>query len=313
VTQVPVEPALANPVVRGSQPRGPTALRSAIKTGPASSSSLTADRALLRIAKWGCIAVAVTVAVFPLYWMLRTSLAGSTSVFQSGISILPKQLAFSNFTEAWKQAALGKAMLNGAIVTMAILICQLLTCIPAAYAFAKLRFRGRMLLYGIVLACLLVPEPATAIPLYIGIAKFHLANTRTGLILPFVTSAFGIFLIRQYMVTIPDSVLEAARMDGLNSFKILRRIVIPLSMPAIATFAIFSVFVHWNDYLWPLLIARSPGIATPPLALANFNNPALGVNYALLAAAAVIITAPIVVLFAFAQRQFVAGIAGTEI
>lgn len=272
------------------------------------------DRVLLRIVKWGAVAATVAVAVFPLYWMLRTALAGSTSVFESGIPILPKQFALSNFSQAWNAADLGQAMFNGAVVTVSILACQLVTCVPAAYVFAKLRFRGRAALYGLVLACLLVPEPATAIPMYIGVAKFGLANTRAGLILPFVTSSFGIFLIRQYMVTIPDGIIEAARVDGLSSFTILRKIMIPMSMPAIATFAIFSIFVHWNDYLWPLLVARSPNIATPPLALATFQNSALGgVNYAQLAAGAVIITAPIVLLFAFAQRQFVAGISGTEI
>lgn len=272
------------------------------------------DRMHWRAVRWLAVATAITVAVFPVYWMLRTAVAGSTSVFQSGLSLVPRQLDLSNFVHAWNSADLGPAMMNGALVSVAILAAQLLTCVPAAYVFAKVDFRGRSVLYAIVLACLLVPEPATAIPMYIGIAKLGLANTRVGLVLPFVTSAFGIFLLRQYMVTIPDGVLEAARMDGLGPLRTLVKVVIPMSMPAIATFSVFSIFVHWNDYLWPLLVARSPAIYTPPLALASFQNVSLGgVNYALLAAGAAIVTAPIIVLFVFAQRYFMAGIAGTEL
>lgn len=268
---------------------------------------------LSRVARWGLVAVTVSVAVFPFYWMLRTAIAAPDSIFFEGISLWPESVDLSNFERAWVEANLGTAMLNGAIVTVSILTAQLLTCVPAAYAFAKLRFRFRGPLYALVLGCLLVPTQATALPLYLGIASVGLADTRTALILPFVTSAFGIFLLRQYMVTIPDSLLEAARADGLGTFATLVRVVVPVSMPAIATFAVFSVFVHWNDYLWPLMVARDPGLATPPLALAVFQHADTGFDYGALAAGAAIITAPIVVLFLLAQRRFVAGIAGGEL
>jgi multiple sugar transport system permease protein len=135
----------------------------------------------------------------------------------------------------------------------------------------------------------------------------------TALIAPFATSAFGIFLMRQHMTTIPDALLEAAKADGLRTLPTLWKVVIPSAAPAIATFAVFSIFVHWNDYLWPLLVARDESLFTPPLALAVFQQAETGPDYGALAAGAVIITAPIIALFLLAQKRFIAGIAGGEL
>lgn len=264
------------------------------------------------IAWWSLAILTATIAVFPFYWMMRTALAPKDEVFFQGISLLPTSITFENFKTAWSDAGLSTAMLNGVMVTTAILVVQLLMVIPAAYAFAKLQFRGRNVLYVAVLAALLIPIQATAVPTYVVLSRFGLIDTRLSLVLPFATSAFGIFIVRQYMTTIPDSVLEAARMDGLSQFTTLWRIVVPLARPAILTFAVFSIFVHWNEYLWPLLAARSPELRTPPLALASLQDAELGTDFGALAAGAVIVTLPIIVLFVFARKRFVAGIGGGE-
>lgn len=253
------------------------------------------------------------VAIFPFYWMLRTALAPPDEVFFRGLSPLPARATLSNFGRAWSGAGLGRAMANGAIVTLAILLAQLATCIPAAYAFAKLRFRGRRALYALVLAALLVPTQATAVPAFIMLAQVELTDTLVALVAPFVTSALGIFIIRQYMVTIPDALIEAARMDGLSHRHILWRIVVPLSRPAILTFAVYSVLVHWNDFLWPRLVARSPANYTPPLALAVFQDVERGTDFGVLAAGAVIVTLPVVAIFLLARRGVTRGIAGGEV
>lgn len=271
------------------------------------------DRRLWRVVRVGLVLLTVTVAVFPFFWMLRTSVAGANSVLIDGLTPLPSSIDLGNYSRAWVQADLGTAMLNGAVVTVSILVLQLLTCVPAAYAFAKLRFAGRETLYLVVLGCLLIPTQATALPLFLGVSSVGLADTLAALIAPFASSAFGIFLLRQHMLTIPDALLEAARADGLRTFSTLRRVVVPASAPAIATFAVFSIFVHWNDYLWPLLVARDPALHTPPLALAIFQQAEVGVDFGALAAGAAIITAPIVALFLLAQRRFVAGLAGGEL
>lgn len=265
------------------------------------------------IGRYALAASAVAISMFPFVWMARTSVAARESIVVDGLSPVPSSYDLSNYARAWQNADLGTAMLNGAMVTCGILILQLLTCVPAAFALAKGRFRGRSFVFYVVLACLLVPAEATALPLFLGISQLGLADTQTALILPFATSAFGIFMLRQHMVTIPDALLDAARADGLGIVATLRRVVVPASMPAITTFAVFSVFIHWNDYLWPLLVARDPELRTPPMALALFQQSDTGQDFGALAAGAVIITLPIVGLFLLVQRRFIAGVAGGEL
>ncbi|MCT1550051.1 carbohydrate ABC transporter permease [Brevibacterium casei] len=271
------------------------------------------SRVLWSIVRWGAILTAATVALFPFFWMLRLSVSGPDSVVLSGIDLLPGSWDLTNFARAWSEGNIGRAMLNGAIVTVGILLCQLITCVPAAYAFAKVPFPGRAAAFAMVIGCLLIPTQANAMPLYLGLGFLGLGNTMTALILPFVSSAFGIFLIRQHMLTIPDALLEAARADGLGTFSTLWRVVVPVSMPAIATFSVFSIFVHWNDYLWPLLVARDPALHTPPLALAMFQQAETGQDFGALAAGALIITVPIVLLYLLAQRSFEASFGGGEL
>lgn len=268
---------------------------------------------LLASVRIGLLLVAIAVSLFPFYWMLRTAVSPADEVFFDGISFLPSQLDFSSFARAWEKADLGQAMLVGGSVTLLILGLQLLTCIPAAYVLAKVRMRGTGVALALVLACLLVPGQVTLIPTFIGVNLFGLGDSIAGLVLPFATSAFGIFLLRQQMLAIPESLMEAARTDGLGHLRTLRSVVIPMAAPGIAAFSVFSVFVHWNEYLWPLLIARSAELRTPPLALAVFQQAETGFDYPALAAGAAIVTAPVVILFLVAQRQFVQGMSGAEI
>lgn len=259
------------------------------------------------------LTIAVVISLFPFYWMLRTAVSPADEVFFDGISFLPSSIELGNFARAWEKGDLGSAVLVGGVVTAAILALQLVTCIPAAYVLAKVRVKGSGVILAIVLACLLVPAQVTLIPTFIGTNLMGLGNSVAGLVLPFMTSAFGIFLLRQQMMGIPESLMEAARTDGLGHLRTLRSVVIPMAAPGIAAFSVFSVFVHWNEYLWPLLIARSPELRTPPLALAVFQQAEVGFDYSALAAAAVIVTAPVVILFLVAQRRFVQGMSGAEI
>lgn len=268
---------------------------------------------VLRIGRVLLLSLAIAVSLFPFYWMLRTALAPANEVTFEGISFLPSQIDLSNFVRAWERADLGNAVLVGSTVTLLILALQLVTCIPAAYVLAKVRMRGSGLVLGVVLASLLVPSQVTLIPTFIGVNVAGLGDSIIGLALPFATSAFGIFLLRQQMIAIPESLMEAARTDGLGHLRILRSVVIPMAAPGIAAFSVFSVFVHWNEYLWPLLIARSPELRTPPLALAVFQQGEIGYDYSALAAGAAIVTAPVVILFLVAQRRFVQGMSGAEI
>lgn len=254
----------------------------------------------------------IIASLFPFIWMLRTSLAQPDDVYSIGLSPIPERVTFENYIRAWQQAELGQAMLNGVIVTFGILILQLITVIPAAFAFARLRFRGRDTLFFAVVASLLISSQVTALPNYIIVSFMGLVNTRIGLILPFATSALGIFLIRQYLISTPIELFEAAKMDGLSVLRTIIFIYLPVIKPAIAAFAVFSFVIHWNDYLWPLLVARSAEIYTPSLALAKFNVAEVGRDFGALTAGAAIVTLPPILAFLVAQQSFVESITGVE-
>ena len=190
-----------------------------------------------------------------------------------------------------------------------------LTClaVPAAYALAKLRFLGRNVLFALVLFGILIPPQATAIPVFLLLHKLGVLDTYAALVLPFTISVFGIFLMRQFFRSVPDDLVDAARMDGISEFGIVWRVMLPAAIPAVTAFGIFSVVAHWNDYFWPLIVLNSEHLRTPPLAVAHFRNAEAGTSYGPLMAAAMVIIAPLLAAFLLAQRRFVEGITLTGI
>ena len=264
------------------------------------------------VTRWSVLFIAVVISLAPFLWMVRTAFAGREDQVDSGLRLLPPDPTLANFSEAWTRGGLGHAMLVGVVVTALILVLQLAVSIPASFALAKLDFPGRNAAFGLVLACMLIPGQATALPLYIGIGSAGFGNTFAALVIPFTATAIGLFLLRQHMVTIPDTLLEAARTDGLGLWRTLVHVVVPNSRSAIATFSVLSVFAHWNDYMWPLLIARSDALYTPPLALAVLQQGETGTDYGALSAGALIVTLPMIALFLAAQQHFARGIAGGE-
>lgn len=214
-----------------------------------------------------------------------------------------------NYTAAFKEAPLLRYLLNGVIVTVSIFIIQVLIALPCAYALAKLRFWGRDVVFGLVIFCLLIPVHAIALPLYIMLAKVGLTNTYAALVIPWTISVFGIFLMRQFFKTVPDDLIDAARMDGMSEFSIVWKVMLPTAIPALLAFAIFSVVAHWNDYYWPrVVITGDRDLMTPPLGLRMFKSDLDGNEYGPMMAATTVIVAPLVVAFLLAQRRFIEGI-----
>nr|WP_253799111.1 carbohydrate ABC transporter permease [Rhodovulum sp. P5] len=214
-----------------------------------------------------------------------------------------------NYTTAFQKAPLLRYLLNGVIVTGSIFVIQVLVALPCAYALAKLRFWGREAVFGLVLFCLLIPVHAIALPLYIMLAKVGLTNSYAALIIPWTISVFGIFLMRQFFMTVPDDLIDAARMDGMSEFSIVWNVMLPTAIPALMAFAIFSVVAHWNDYFWPrIVITGNRDLFTPPLGLREFKGDADGDNYGPMMASAVVIVSPLIVAFLLAQRRFIEGI-----
>ena len=214
-----------------------------------------------------------------------------------------------NYRAAFEEAPLLRYLLNGVIVTLSIFAIQVLIALPCAYALAKLKFWGRDVVLGLVLFCLLIPVHAIALPLYLMLAKLGLTNTFAALVIPWTISVFGIFLMRQFFKTIPDDLINAARMDGMSEFSIVWKVMLPTAIPALLAFAIFSVVAHWNDYYWPrIVITGDRDLMTPPLGLRMFKSDMDGNEYGPMMAAATVIVAPLVVAFLLAQRRFIEGI-----
>ena len=214
-----------------------------------------------------------------------------------------------NYSKAFTEAPLLRYLLNGVIVTASIFLIQIVVALPAAYALAKLKFWGREAVFSLVLFCLLIPVHAIALPLYIMLAKIGLTNTYAALVVPWTISVFGIFLMRQFFITVPDDLIDAARMDGMGEFAIVWRVMLPTAIPALLAFAIFSVVAHWNDYFWPrIVVTGNRDLFTPPLGLREFKGDGDGSFFGPMMATATVIVTPLIVAFLVAQRRFIEGI-----
>lgn len=252
--------------------------------------------------------------LMPFVWMLATSIKPPDEVFTATFSLWPKRFyGIENYSYALTAAPLLRFALNGVILCGGILAVQLLVAIPCAYALAKLRFPGRDLLFVLVLLGLAIPVQVPALPLYIGLANLGLLDTYFAMMVPFFLSVFAIFLLRQFFKSFPDDIIHAARLDGMSEFEIVWRIVTPSAWPAIAAFSVFSIVAHWNDLYWPLIVITDASLAPPPLGMMFFANAETGSNYGALTAAATILTAPLVITFLFARRQFIQGITMTGV
>ncbi|RVK45730.1 carbohydrate ABC transporter permease [Sinorhizobium meliloti] len=261
------------------------------------------------ILRHAALLITAALILAPFVWMMSLSIKPPGEIFRASFSFWPEQFyGIENYTRAITQAPLIRYMLNGVIVCASILALQIAVCAPAAYALAKLEFAGRDLLFALVLIALLLPHEVLALPLFILGAKIGILNTYVALILPYVVSPFGIFLFRQFFKTIPDDVVHAARLDGYSELGIVWKIMIPMALPAIIAFGIFSVVSHWNSLFWPLIAVRDQELMPPPLGLLAFKSDESGNEYGPLMAAACLVVAPLFVAFLVAQRSIIDGI-----
>ncbi|MGY8668852.1 carbohydrate ABC transporter permease [Bradyrhizobium sp. UFLA05-109] len=250
-----------------------------------------------------------SLVLVPFIWMVSLSLKPPVELFSSNFTLLPEHwFAVENYTKALTAAPLPRYMLNGVIVCAAILLLQIIICAPAAYALAKIHFAGREIIFGCVLIGLLIPHQVLALPLFILCYCLGILNTYAALILPFVVSPFGIFLFRQFFMSIPDDIVHAARLDGLSELNIVWRIMLPMSLPAVIAFSIVSTVSHWNDLFWPLLVVHSQKFMPPSLGIVTFANAETGNDYGPLMAGATLVVAPLVISFFAAQRWFIEGL-----
>jgi multiple sugar transport system permease protein len=248
--------------------------------------------------------------VVPLLWMLVTSVETLNETRHFPPIIVPSGVHVGNYTEVLRDAPFARWFLNTLLVTVAVVIGNLLFCSLAGYAFARIRFFGREVVFLLVLATLMIPFQVIMIPTFLIVRKLGLIDTLGALIVPNLASAFGIFLLRQFFRTLPIELEEAARIDGATRLGVLFKIVLPLSGPALATLAVITFLWTWNDFLWPLVTIYSPHNMTLQLGLTTFQG-AHQANTQLLMAANVMSMVPVLALFFVAQRYFIRGIATT--
>ncbi|PJG51478.1 carbohydrate ABC transporter permease [Bradyrhizobium forestalis] len=247
----------------------------------------------------------------PFVWMVSLSIKPASEIFRVSFSFWPERFyGIENYTKALTEVPLPRYMGNGVLVCAIILVLQILVCTPCAYVLAKLRFPGRDLLFSMVLIGLLLPHQVLSLPLFILSYQLDILNTYAALIFPYVISPFGIFLFRQFFKTIPDDVVHAARLDGLSELAIVWRIMLPMALPALIAFSIFSVVGHWNDLFWPLIAVRDQSLMPPPLGIMVFKNEEAGNDYGPLMAASTLVVMPLIIAFLAAQKWFVEGMTG---
>jgi multiple sugar transport system permease protein len=255
--------------------------------------------------------IGLLLLVGPFIWMLLGSFKTTAEIRQVPPTWLPLHPTTQNYSDLLAKQEFPRYFLNSTIVAVAVTAGNLLFCSMLGYALAKLSFPGKRLLFVIVLGMLMVPGIVTFVPLFVLVTNMGLANTHLGLLLPFLAGPFGVFLMRQFIGELPDELLDAARVDGATEYYIFSRIILPLSVPALATLGILTFLASWNNFLWPLVVAQSQDMFTLPVALALFATGQNNTNFGLLLAGAVVVVVPVLLVFLALQRYFTQGIAMT--
>ena len=255
----------------------------------------------------GALVLFAFFALFPLLWMLSVSFMHPGGASTLPPPLLPHDPTFANYRELFERAGMGRYLLNSFLVACAITLLSLVFNLAAGYAFAKLRFAGRDRVFQTLLAALVIPAQVAMIPLFLIMKWLHLVNTYGGVIVPAMATVFGIFLVRQYARSIPDELLEAARIDGAGEWRIFGVIVLPLLKPIIVTLAIFTFLASWNDFMWPLIVLSDQAWQTAPVALAALSREHVQDNELMMAGSVVTIL-PVLVVFLALQKQYMEGL-----
>jgi multiple sugar transport system permease protein len=264
-------------------------------------------RGLATVLVNGLLAGAATITLLPLVWMLSVSLMspGEASTFPP--PLLPSQATLDNYRQLFAHVGMGRYVVNSALLTTTVTLVSLLFNVAAGYAFAKLRFAGRDRIFRLLLAALVIPSQVAMVPLFLLLKHLGLVNTYGGVIVPAMASIFGIFVVRQYALSVPDDLLEAARIDGANEFRIFRSVIVPVLRPIVVTLAVFTSLGTWNEFMWPLIVLNDSDLYTLPVALASLSREHVQDNE-LMMAGAVLTTLPVLLVFLVLQRHYIQGL-----
>ena len=263
--------------------------------------------------RWPAIAVNVALALiaaltlFPLAWMVSASLMAPGEASNYPPPLLPKAATLDNYRELFAARGIGRQAANSLLVSVCATLLSLTCNLLAGYAFAKLAFPGRERIFKLLLGALVIPAQVTMMPLFLMLKQMGLVNSYAGVVVPGLASIFGIFLVRQYARSIPDELIEAARIDGAGEWRIFFRIVLPMLKPVLVTLAIFTFMGSWNDFMWPLIVLTDQTTYTLPVALASLSREHIQ-DVEMMMAGAVLTVMPVLLLFLMLQRYYIQGL-----
>jgi sn-glycerol 3-phosphate transport system permease protein len=262
-----------------------------------------------RVRRWATLVLFIPAIahLFPILYVLSLSFKEKSEVFKYPPNLIPAHFNFINYTTALDSAPLARFLLNSMVVAVSITFLQVFTAVLAAYALARIEFAGKKVVLALIIATMMVPGEVTVIPNYLTVAKLGWIDTYWALIVPFAASGFGIFLIYQFMKTIPKELEEAALLDGASRLRFLFQFAVPLSLPAVAAFSVYSFVNAWNQYLWPLIVTQSTEMQTVQIGIGMFRSQNEAVSWGVIMAATLMLISPTLLLFVATQKQFVRG------
>lgn len=264
---------------------------------------------LVRVLGYGGMLLAVLVIGLPIYWMLIASFKVTQEIYTAPPTWFPQQPTLANYPEAWSAAPFARYYFNSILVTAASTVSKMVLAVMTAYALVFLRFPGKDLIFVLVLGALMVPAQVVIVPNFLTVAALGWVNTYQGIILPGAATAFGTFLMRQYYLTLPREIFEAAEIDGAGHMRRLWSIAVPLARPAVVTTGLFAVVSEWNEFLWPLIVTNEEAMRTLPIGVFRLLDQEGLANWGVVMAGTMFVVVPVVLLFVWAQRYIVEGIA----
>jgi multiple sugar transport system permease protein len=262
---------------------------------------------------YAVLGVGLLAMSLPFIWMLVSSVKPEAEVRQIPPTWLPETFTLENYQTLFDRLSFPTYFFNSTLVAIVVTLGNVVFCSMLGYALAKLEFRGKRVIFALVLGMLMVPAIAILVPLFVLVSNLGLTNTYAGLILPYLAAPIGVFLMRQYFLGLPDELIQAARVDGASEFRIFWNVMLPLCGPALATLAILTFLGSWNNFIWPLVVAQTEDRYTLPVALALYSVGQNATQYGVLLAGAVVVVLPVIAIFLALQRYFVQGIAMTGI
>ena len=257
------------------------------------------------------LTIALLLVMTPFIWMVLGSVKTSAELRQVPPTWIPEHPTLENFRGLFDRLSFGRYFFNSTVVAAVVTAGNLLFCSMVGYALVMLNFRGKKLIFALIMGTLMIPGVVTFVPLFVLVANMGLVNTLPGLFLPFLVGPFGVFLMRQFILGLPKDLVEAARIDGAGEMTIFARVILPLLGPALATLGILTFLGSWNNFLWPLVVAQTNDTYTLPVALALVSTGQNQTEYGLLMAGATVVVLPVLIVFLIFQKRFIQGIATT--